>query len=79
MTVNKTVFLKDRVWYLSIVKINNEFCNFWSSHKRTGMSDSQAVVAFEKEHFKEVLHLTKEKLQNKFIPQVSKRDFEIKN
>ena len=77
MKVNKTVFHKDRVWYLSIIKIGNEFCNFWSSHKRVGVPDNVAKVKFEKDHFKEVVELTKEKLQNKFLPQLSKQDLSV--
>lgn len=67
MKVNKTVFLKDKVWYLSVVNIKGEYCAFWSCHNRVGMNDNDASKAFERQHYNEVVKLTKEKLQNKFV------------
>lgn len=65
LKVNRVVFVKHFAWYLSIVKINGEPVAFWSHHNRQGLKDKEAEIAFEKEHYKEVIHLTKQHLQNR--------------
>lgn len=79
MKVNKTVFIKQHVWYLSIIKIKGENCAFWSSHKRTGMTNKDAAKAFDNAHFKEVTFLINQKLQNEFIPEAGKSLLQLQN
>lgn len=79
MIVNKTLFIKNFVWYLSIVKVDGETCAFWSSHDRTGIPDNIAVKKFEREHLKEVMVLTKQKLNESFLPQKGKEILQLRN
>jgi hypothetical protein len=62
--VDKTVFVKHHVWYLTIVYPAGKppEC-YWSFHDRTGMSDEQAKTAFEREHFNEVGELVAQKMK----------------
>jgi predicted transcriptional regulator len=79
MVVNKTLFIKNFVWYLSIVKVNGENCAFWSSHNRVGIPDNIATKKFEREHFNEVIILTKQKLNESFLPQKGKEILQLQN
>jgi hypothetical protein len=79
MIVNKTLFLKNFVWYLSIVEVQGEKCAFWSFHNRTGISDENAKKVFEREHFAEVIHLTKQKLQDKFNVNLQSNNLALQN
>lgn len=71
LKVHKTVFIKDLVWYLTIVTFKGIPACFWSHHKRTGMSDEQAKTAFEREHFKEVGELVADKMKRDLVPEMN--------
>jgi hypothetical protein len=79
MKVNKTVFIKNLVWYLSIVDVQGEKCAFWSHHDRTGISDNDAKKVFERKHFNEVLSLIKERMQEKFKVGLEKQNLILQN
>lgn len=70
LKVNKTIFIKHHVWYLTIISFKGVPAAFWSFHDRTGMPDEQAKTAFAREHFKEVGELVAQKMQHDLQPQL---------
>lgn len=72
LKINKTVFIKHHVWYLTIVypKGLPPEC-YWSFHDRTGMPDEQAKRAFEREHFREVGELLAQKMKRELQPSLN--------
>ena len=79
MKIDKVVFIKNRVWIMSVVVINNTKCAFWSSHNRIGVSNVNAPAYFENAHYKEVLSLVKEKLQNDGKEAIGNKIIELQN
>lgn len=67
LKVNRVEFIMSstgirHAWYLTVQHIDGQPCCFWSHHDCTGMSDAQAKTAFEREHFREVEELVKQKM-----------------
>lgn len=62
--VNRTVFLGNKVWYLSIVDMIIEKVAFWSHHNRDGLTDAKASNYFTDAHRAEVRSLMKQYIEN---------------